>query len=210
MDQNVKLRTAVAAFLAITVFACTDQPEQRTPDADASVHDSVPAPAPVTDTVVAPDTTGALTSDGWRDLRIGMTRAEVVAAAGEDANPEAVGGPDPASCDLFRPVRTPKGLLVMITNGRLSHITITGDTGIQTDAGFGVGAPASAIKTAYGSRAVATPHEYQGAPAEYIAVWTTDKTRPDARGIVYEIDAKGRVVRINAGDKTIENVEGCV
>ncbi|WP_158332143.1 hypothetical protein [Brevundimonas abyssalis] len=37
-----------------------------------------------------------------------MTRAEVVAALGEDANPDAVGGPDPESCDQFRPERRPR------------------------------------------------------------------------------------------------------
>src|SRR5687768_12819211 len=44
-----------------------------------------------------------ITPDGWGPLRIGMSRTEVVAAAGEDANPDAVGGPDSSSCDEFRP-----------------------------------------------------------------------------------------------------------
>src|SRR5690606_9967730 len=51
-----------------------------------------------------------ITADGWGPLRIGMTRDEVVAAAGDDANPDAVGGPDPQRCDQFRPARAPAGL----------------------------------------------------------------------------------------------------
>src|SRR5687767_4144879 len=46
-----------------------------------------------------------LTAEGFGPLRIGMSRAEVVKALGEDSDPEAVGGPDPESCDMFRPVR---------------------------------------------------------------------------------------------------------
>lgn len=65
-----------------------------------------------------------------------MTRAEVVAAAGKDAHPEAVGGPNPASCDEFRPDRSPAGVLVMIRNGRLTRISITGGAGIGRFAVF--------------------------------------------------------------------------
>ena len=56
-----------------------------------------------------------LTAEGWDGLRIGMTRAEVVAAAGEDANPEAVGGPEPEMCDEFRPADAPECLQQALT-----------------------------------------------------------------------------------------------
>jgi hypothetical protein len=57
-----------------------------------------------------------------------MTRQEVVAAAGDDVNPAAVGGPDPEQCDQFRPERAPDGILVMIEQGRLTRITVTAAT----------------------------------------------------------------------------------
>ncbi|HET7274506.1 MAG TPA: hypothetical protein VFI91_04975 [Longimicrobiaceae bacterium] len=155
-------------------------------------------------------TPSTLTSDGWGPIRIGMTRAEVVAAAGDDANPDAVGGPDPEMCDQFRPEQAPEGLLVMIERDRLTRITLSAGTGISTERGFGVGDPAARIKEAYGSDAVVSPHEYSTAPAEYITVWKTAPDAPDARGLVYEIGPDGRVRHIHAGTSSIQYVEGCL
>jgi hypothetical protein len=139
-----------------------------------------------------------------------MTRAEVVAAAGEDAHPEAVGGPDPETCDEFRPERAPEGMIVMVERGRLTRISLGAGSEVRTDRGFGVGATAAAVRDAYGDRAVASPHQYQPAPAEYVTVWETAPPGPNARGIVYEIGADGRVARVHAGGASIQYVEGCV
>ena len=157
-----------------------------------------------------PDSATTIGPDGWGTLRIGMTRAEVVAAAGEDANPDAVGGPDPDACDQFRPARTPRGLLVMLEEGILTRISLSEGTGIRTAAGIGVGDPAAAVMAAHGADAVTTPHKYQDAPARYIAVWRTPQPAPDARGIVYEIGGDDRVMHIHAGGRSIEYVEGCL
>ena len=138
-----------------------------------------------------------------------MTHADVVAAAGPDADPDAVGGPDPETCDEFRPSRAPEGMLVMIEDGRLARISIS-KAGIRTDRGFGIGATASAIKAAYGAGASATPHQYLSAQAEYITVWTTDPNATDARGIVYETGPDGLVISVLAGGPSIQYVEGCV
>jgi hypothetical protein len=151
-----------------------------------------------------------------------MTRAEVVAALGEDANPNAVGGPDPEACDIFHPARAPENLFVMIQRGALTRITLEGASTLKTDRGFGIGDSAAAIKAAYGSSARVEPHHYLGLPAEYITVWTTtggatpnehgwipENTAPNARGIRYETDAEGRVTSIHAGGPSIQYVEGC-
>jgi hypothetical protein len=151
-----------------------------------------------------------LTSDGWGQLRIGMTRAEVVAAAGEDAQPDAVGGPDPESCDEFHPERAPAGMRVMIERGRLTRITLSRDAEVKTEHGFGVGDAAGEIKAALGARVVASPHEYGEAPSEYLTVWVRPRTETDPRGIVYEIGADGRVSQVHAGGSSIQYVEGCL
>ena len=79
--------------------------------------DPVPPAAPAEPAAPAtPVDANAVTAQGWGPLRIGMTRAEVEAALGADANPNAVGGPDPESCDVFRPTRAPEGLMVMVGN----------------------------------------------------------------------------------------------
>lgn len=159
----------------------------------------------------------ALTATGWGPLRIGMTRAELVAAVGEDANPNAVGGANPEECDLFHPAQTPDGVLVMIQNGVLTRISATRASALDTDRGFGIGDSAEAIKQAYGADAQVSPHAYQDAPAEYITVWTNgapaDATAyvedEAARGVRYEIGGEATVTAIHVGGPSIQYVEGC-
>ena len=202
----MRTRSLCLATLAL-LAACQESPQR---DA-AHERDTAPTPAAV-DSMSAeqPDSAAAIGPDGWGRLRIGMTRGEVVAAGGEDANPNAVGGPNPDECDQFRPARTPRGLLVMLENGILTRISLSDGTGIRTAADIGVGDPASAVMAAHGADAITTPHKYQEAPARYIAVWRTAPSAPDARGIVYEIGGDDRVMHIHAGGPSIEYVEGCL
>lgn len=151
-----------------------------------------------------------ITADGWGPLRIGMTRDEVVAAAGDDANPDAVGGPDPQRCDQFRPARAPEGLLVMVESGTLTRISLSRNTGIRTADGIRVGDPGSRVLDVYASRAITEPHAYWPSPAKYVTVWNDTASSGERRGIRYEIDADDRVVHIHAGSTSIEYVEGCL
>ncbi|HYW15473.1 MAG TPA: hypothetical protein VE891_04875 [Allosphingosinicella sp.] len=171
-----------------------------------------PASAPKPEAAAPP----VLTAEGFGPLRIGMSRAEVVKALGEDSDPQAVGGPDPESCDMFRPKRAPQGMLVMIEAGRLTSVSLIGDSKVRTDRGLGLGASAAQVKAAYGKALRAGPHKYEEAPAEYLTIWTKDgpsgeahETAPAARGISYEVGAKGRVQGIHAGGPSIQYVEGC-
>ena len=171
-------------------------------DAEQTIADST------AETGVAPV---VLTPHGWGPLRIGMSRAEVVAAAGEDANPEAIGGPEPDRCDEFRPVGVPEGMRLMLEEGRLTRISVARDTSIRTAEGFVVGDAADEIRAAYGPRVEMTPHKYVDAPAAYLTVWSVPPP-PDstARGIVYEIGLDARVEQIHAGTASIRYVEGCL
>lgn len=184
--------------LTVLVAACQQGPP---PPKNGEVLTQNPTPAP---------TPTWLTADGWRDLRIGMTRQEVVAALGEDANPDAVGGPDPEQCDQFRPERAPGGMLVMIEQGRLTRISVSAGAGVETEGGIAVGDSASAVRNHFASTVVSTPHEYSSAPAEYLTVWTTPPPAPGAKGVVYEVGEAGRVVHIHAGGSSIQYVEGCL
>jgi hypothetical protein len=187
----------------------------------AACSGEAPAPADTTPTPAAEATpppaadANALTSTGWGPLKIGMTLAEVTAAAGPDSNPDDVGGPEPEYCDQFRPANAPEGLLVMIEQGKLTRISLIEMSPLKTDKGLGIGDTAAAVKAAYGSSAQTGPHKYQDAPAEYITVWdggpraepyVQDET---ARGLVYEIDGTGKVGAIHAGSPSIQYVEGC-
>jgi hypothetical protein len=202
------VRRRALCLTTLALLAACQGADQR--DA-APAGDTASAPVPV-DSMSASRADSATTigPDGWGPLRIGMTRAEVVAAAGEDANPDAVGGANPDECDQFRPARTPRGLLVMLEDGILTRISLSEGTGIRTASGIQVGDPAAAVIAAHGTEAVATPHKYQEAPARYFAVWRTPPPAPDARGIVYEIGGDDRVMHIHAGGPSIAYVEGCL
>ena len=197
----------LVAVSALTLTAC-NAPEP----ADALAT----APAAPSATPAA-DSSNVLTSEGFASLRIGMTKAEVEAAMGADSDPNAVGGPDPATCDQWRPARAPEGLLVMIQDGVLTQITASSPLTLKTDRGFGVGDTAAAIKAAYGAQAVSQPHKYSPAPAEDIFVWTTGgPATPNAyvqdtaaRGVRYEIGEDGKVGIVHVGGPAIQLVEGC-
>jgi hypothetical protein len=198
------LASLAAALLAAACYAEPPPPTKAPAEPSAA---TAPPPAD----------TNAITSEGWGPLRIGMTRDQVTAAVGATATPNAVGGADPESCDLFHPARAPEGMLVMIQRDALTSITLRNNTTLKTDRGFGVGDSASAIKAAYGASARVEPHHYIGLPAEYITVWTahgptsaeTFVQNPAARGIRYETDAEGVVTAVHAGGISIQNVEGC-
>lgn len=186
-----------ANALLFLLAACEPAPA---PDAAPEAPEAAPQSAAPSD---------LLTADGWNDLRIGMTRAEVVGALGEDANPNAVGGADPAQCDQFRPERAPDGMLLMLEHGRLTRISLSDPSDIEIEGGLSVGDSASAVRTHYGDRLVGSSHKYLPAPAEYLTVWASAPPAPDAKGLVYEVGADGRVVHIHAGGPSIQYVEGC-
>ena len=201
MNRNRRSATsptlAMLALLATLGGCVADTP-------DAAPESTPPPPADVqqpNDQLITPD--------GWGPLRIGMTRAEVVALAGEDANPNAVGGPDPQSCDEFQPEKAPRGVLVMIENGVLTRISVSRNSDIRTAEGLGVGDPAARVLAEYGSKARVDPHKYSPSPAQYITIWRDTVADAARRGIRYEIDGNGAVAHVRGGGPSIEYVEGC-
>lgn len=195
-SRGAMLSRAFTSLVIVTMLAAcgADQPE--------SSSDSAPSEAEPTAVLLTPD--------GWGPLRIGMSRADVVAAAGEDANPDAVGGPDPDRCDEFRPSNAPAGMLVMVESGILTRISVSRNPEIKTLDGFRVGDRGSSVLAEYGSRARVDPHQYWEPPAKYITVWQQASAEADRRGMRYEIDAAGEIVHFRAGGPSIEYVEGCV
>jgi len=184
------------------------------PEADEQA--AAPAAAPKA-AAKAPEIARAavLTAQGWGPLRIGMSLAEITAALGPDAEPDAVGGPEPEACDQFRPARAPEGLLVMVEEGRLTRVSLINQAAIETDRGVRPGDGAAAVRAAYGKDLVVSPHKYVDAPGEYLTAWAVgrpaqDVADPAARGIRYEIGEDGKVAMIHAGGPSIQYVEGCL
>lgn len=192
-----------------------DEGNAQAPVAQARTIPAAPTPA-LPDPPAEPAASGALvlTPDGLGPLRIGMTLAEVTAASGPDADPQAVGGADPEQCDQFRPARAPQGVLAMMENGRLTRISLIRNSPVKTDRGVGLGSTGAAVEAAYEGAAVASPHKYSDAPARYLTHWSRkaqpDRTSPTDRGIVFEVDEKGIVALVHAGGPSIQYVEGCL
>ncbi|GAW39699.1 hypothetical protein SH203_00075 [Brevundimonas sp. SH203] len=204
--------TAVSACALLSLAACgrDDRPAAQAPT-DAAPVAMTPAEQPPSAPAADPNT---LTSEGLGAARIGMSKADLIAAWGERANPKSVGGAEPEVCDQFHPVRAPEGVNVMIQDGKLTRITLMRGARIKTDRGFGLGDTAMAIKQAYGGSIFVEPHKYQAAPAEDLFVWarggsTNYVADPSARGVRYEIGMDGKVSMIHAGDPSIQLVEGC-
>lgn len=193
-------------------FSCDTRSADRTPDAvpAARVPEQRSADRSQGLDQASAEETGPLllTPDGWGPLRIGMTRRDVVALMGEDANPGAAGGPDPAQCDELRPLKAPAGVLIMIEHDRLTRISVSRNTEIATPAGIHVGDSGATVAGAYGDQAVVTDHQFWPSPARYVTVWRPAPGQA-RRGVRYEINADDDVAVIRAGEGSIEYVEGC-
>ena len=174
-----------------------------------------PAPAApeASAAAVAPVASAAdqLTAEGFGAIRVGQTIAEVEQVYGAPAKPIV----DPDDCNVFHPVRAPEGVWVMTEEGKVSRVTLRDGASVTTDRALGLGAPAAAVKQAYGAAAQASPHKYESTPSEYITVWTGGPrsepyvTDAAARGVRYEVGADGKVKAIHGGGPSIQLVESC-
>lgn len=218
-DPSDTVTSVAPVDSAAAADSATPADSVRAPDSAAPADSGAPAaPAdsvPPADSDAPVDPPAAeedphLTPDGWGPLRIGMSLDEVVAALGPDANPDAVGGPEPEACDVWRPERAPEGMIVMLERHRLTRITLVRGSPVTTAAGFGVGDERAVIEAAYGDQADVSLHKYMADDAAYITVWREGPDTPEPRGIVYEVGRDGRVSQIHAGGPSIRYVESCL
>jgi hypothetical protein len=170
--------------------------------------------AACTTPAATPPAADTLGPDGWGPLRIGMAADEVATALGATAAPRPPRGRT-AECAEYHPAGAPPGLMVMMEQGRLTRISLTGTATIKTDANLGLGAEPGAVKGTYGAGVRSTPAKYDPAPAEDITIWTRGAgtegyvENPDARGLRYQVGPSGKVEAIRAGGPSIQYVEGC-
>ena len=98
---------------------------------------------------------------------------------------------------------------------RLTRISLIRDAKVKTDKGLALGGTPAQVRAAYGAKLQSGPHEYEAAPAQYLVAWDkgggplTGKIPPNSRGIVYEVNATGKVGAIHAGGPSVLYVEGC-
>ena len=112
-----------AALLPAFVLAACSAPSVDQTQANLSVTNQVDAISVIEEpgNAAGQADANALTPAGLGELRIGMSRAEVVETAG-DSN---AASPDPEACEQFHPARAPEGVLVMLEQGKLTRISLT-------------------------------------------------------------------------------------
>lgn len=209
------LRTTALSISVFALIAACSPDESSEMNPELAQVSAPPIEELHIDEAPTGNTSKQLSANGWGPLTIGMSLDELTQAAGADANPDSVGGPEPEVCDQFHPVNTPEGVFVMIENGVLTRISLINDAAITTDAGLSLGASSDDVRAAYNEVEV-TPHKYQEAPAAYIDAWSNVESGDDAidnfdaRGIRYVIGSDGLVESIHAGGPSIRYVEGCL
>jgi len=202
------------ATLCLMASACGSDPQPTPADRPASTAGESSAQSrPIS---AATPAEPILTAEGFGPLRIGMKLADVVTTYGPDSDPDSVGGPEPETCDQFRPARAPEGLLVMIEDGRLTRISLLSGSDVKTDRGLHPGVSAARVRAAYGAQLRSEPHAYADPPAEYLTVWARGSPGADgiasegSRGLRFEIGSDGNVATIHGGGESIQYVEGCL
>ena len=186
------------AIIILALAACSREPEK----AETPV---VQAPAA---TPLAPSPTPSLTTltpRGWGPITMEMTHDQAVAALGAVKPDPSTRDENWLACHMIRP-EAPDGVWIMVEEDRVTRVSLESQaTSVASDRGLRVGDSAAAVRAAYPTSLVATPHKYQDAPAEYLTWWA----QPGIAGIRYSIAADGKVASIAAGTPSIEYVEGC-
>ena len=142
-----------------------------------------------------------MTEHGLGPLRTGMTIAEATTALGG-----ALVVPveyDTAGCDYATWRGGPRGVHVMIDQGRIARVEV--DSGsVATAAGARIGDSEERIRSLYPGRVTVTPHKYED--GRYL---TVNGVGDSSAAIVFET-SKGRVTRYRAGRRpAVDYVEGC-
>ncbi len=194
------MRALIIMLTVLPMVACTRAAAPPEPDKTSIEQPLQTAP----EVPVIP----LLHAGGFGPLVIGMTRDEVIAAAGAPDEPRNEIYESEA-CETFSPANYPE-IEVMIEEGKLTRVTLDSDK-FLTDKNLGVNSAADEIKAAYGPALIVDPHKYADAPAEYLTFWSVgDGTTPDSRGLRYETDEESKTAFVHGGGPSIQYVEGCL
>jgi hypothetical protein len=181
----ITVRRALVVAVCAGVVSCSPaEPPGRIPPAQPRNQTTSPPPV------------WRVTADGIGPVRVGMTLAEVEAAAGVRLAALASDG-----CE-YRPLRSPDGnVLAMFTGGRVARIDVR-EPAAATAAGVHVGDTSTRVRELYGNAVVATPHKYTD--GQYLTV-----PLRVSRRLIFETDGSV-VTRYRAGRlPEVEWVEGC-
>jgi len=187
----------MVAFLAVAVQAATDADRQtlaasrvdRTTTTTAAgatptslgvaptTTTTLPADGgagpPVTDAAGQLDPSDGLSLTGIGPIVVGMTVPEAQEAAGVPIGPPPGSAPDPAATACSYVAARPDDpiVLLMVTDGVISRIDVSGEYPVATLSGISIGSTEQEVLDTYGFRIVIEPHPYDevGEQLRYVA-----------------------------------------
>lgn len=135
-------------------------------------------------------------------VRIGMTLPEVRRIFHD--NDARLAGPDEADeCAYFESAKTPKGLGIMFSRGRVVRIDVY-KPGIRTATGIGVGDTEDEVKRKYPEHLKVEPHPYNPETGHYLIYNANGDL-----GMIFETD-ENKVTSFRTGTiSAIALIEGC-
>jgi hypothetical protein len=148
-----------------------------------------------------------VTVNGIGPVRVGMTVSEATKAAGTKLV-SLNGAPiSNSGCFYVKPQGAPRGVEMMLQDGRIARVDIVKNSSITTVSGAKIGNTEAQIKSLYPGQIQVTPHKYvQG--GHYLTFIPKDRADKNYR-IVFETDGK-RVTEFRSGKlPQVEYVERC-
>lgn len=208
------MRLCLSFLFAVSLAACDSRPGEEPVQAPQPEADPPAAAWPVDQTDVRlppaqtppPPAEGLVRYDGHKDLRFGMTAAEVREAwDGElKAAPD-----DKQSCFFLRPAGNAAiaDLAFMVENDKFVRYSVGRGNLKETAPGGGkVGMSAEQIQKLYPDRVRKSPHKYVDG-GQYLRIRGNDNS---GGVLVFETDAKGKVTEWRLGQPPqVDYVEGC-
>ena len=147
-------------------------------------------------------------ANGIGGIRVGMTVKEASQASGTKLVSTGT-YPIERGCYYVQPQGAPKGLGLMVSNGRIARVDIYDKSLVTTLSGAKIGDTEARIKALYPKQIKVTPHKYTGSQGgHYLTYIPKDKSDRFYR-VVFETDGK-RVTTFRSGKlPEVEYVEGC-
>ena len=153
-----------------------------------------------------------LAIDGIGPIQVGMTIAEAQAATGmRFTSGHSFGRTPDWQCSYFTPANGPEGLRLMVINGEIARVDITGDSRIETLSGAGIGDSQRSVVSLYPGQIEISRHPYIGSPpynGRYLTYVPQDAA-DRAYSLIFET-SQGEVTSFRSGFRdAVAAIEGC-
>ncbi|NEO25385.1 MAG: GerMN domain-containing protein [Kamptonema sp. SIO4C4] len=144
---------------------------------------------------------------GIGQIDIGMSIAEATQVTGHQFTQRSSGGEE-YGCLYYEVTEGPDGIAFMVTDGKIARVEVT-NSKITTLSGIKVGDTEDKIRSVYGDKIKAEPHEYE--PDGKYLIYVPDASSNQDYRVIFETNAQGEVTMMRSGKlPEVGYVEGCV